>query len=175
MRRASLEDLNCSVAQSLEIIGEWWTVMILRDAFLGVTRFEQFQGRLGIARNVLSARLDGLVDHGVMERRVYDEARNRSDYVLTPKGQALWPVLVTLRQWGDEWVVGAGNESITLLHASCGQPTKGVLACEQCGEPLTLDQLDAVAGPGITDPDLLAHTKRAKAGLAEVSGGDGCA
>src|SRR6478752_4646818 len=98
--------MNCSIARSLEVIGEWWTLLILRDAFFGVTRFEVFQERLGIARNVLAARLDALVDHGVFERRCYDEARSRFDYVLTDKGKALWPVLVTIRQWGDEWISG---------------------------------------------------------------------
>src|SRR5829696_9377464 len=106
MRRASFEDMSCSVARSLEVIGEWWTLLILRDAFFGVTRFEEFQSRLGIARNILTKRLDTLVDAGIFERRVYDEARDRSDYVLTEKGRALWPVLVTLRQWGDEWAMG---------------------------------------------------------------------
>ena len=106
MRRVSFADMNCSIAQALEIIGEWWTPLILRDAFLGVTRFEEFHDRLGISRNILSARLDTLVDAGVMERRTYEEARGRSDYVLTDKGRELWPVLTTLRQWGDKWLLG---------------------------------------------------------------------
>src|SRR4051794_17159634 len=109
VRRASFEDMTCSIARSLEVIGEWWTLLILRDAFLGVTRFEEFQERSGIARNILSARLDTLVEHGVLERHCYDEARSRYDYVLTDKGKALWPVLVTIRQWGDEWEVGNRN------------------------------------------------------------------
>src|ERR671910_624925 len=102
MRRASFEDMSCSVALSLEVIGEWWTLLILRDAFFGVTRFEEFQTRLGIARNILAKRLDTLVEHGVLERRCYDNARGRYDYVLTDKGKALWPVLVTIRHWGEE-------------------------------------------------------------------------
>ncbi len=102
MRKASFADMNCSVAQSLEIIGEWWTLLILRDSFLGIRRFDDFVERLGISRNVLTTRLDTLVDAGLLERRPYDDARGRYDYLLTDKGRALWPVMTALRQWGDE-------------------------------------------------------------------------
>ena len=155
--------MNCSIARSLEVIGEWWTLLILRDAFFGVTRFEVFQERLGIARNVLASRLDTLVDHGVFERRCYDEARGRFDYVLTDKGKALWPVLVTLRQWGDEWISGAGNEPIGMVHTSCGAHTKAVLTCEQCGEQLHRRELRNVAGPGLDDEQLLPAATQAPA------------
>ena len=151
MRRSSFEDMNCSIARSLEVIGEWWTLLILRDAFLGVTRFEQFQARLGIARNILTSRLDTLVDAGVLERRLYDEARQRHDYVLTEKGRALWPVLVTIRQWGDEWILGKGNEPVSLLHKTCGHETHASLVCDQCGEHLTVRAVRAVLGPGGDD------------------------
>jgi DNA-binding HxlR family transcriptional regulator len=161
MRRASFEDMNCSIARSLEVIGEWWTLMILRDLFLGVTRFEQFQNRLGIARNILTNRLETLVDAGVVERRVYDEARQRADYVLTAKGRALWPVIVTLRQWGDEWILGKGNEPIELVHKACGERTQGQLVCDHCREPMGARDVRAVAGPGLGDPALIAANRRA--------------
>jgi DNA-binding HxlR family transcriptional regulator len=148
MRRASFEDMSCSIARSLEVIGEWWTPLILRDVFFGVTRFEELQARLGIARNILAKRLDTLVEHGVLERRCYDEARGRHDYVLTDKGRALWPVLVTIRQWGDEWVVGAGHEPIALVHNSCGERTTAILTCDHCGEELRGRDVRAVPGPG---------------------------
>jgi DNA-binding HxlR family transcriptional regulator len=151
VRRASFEDMNCSIARSLEVIGEWWTLLILRDAFFGVTRFEELQARLGIARNILAKRLDSLVGHGVLERRCYDEARGRNDYVLTDKGKALWPVLVTIRQWGDEWVVGAGNEPLALVHKTCGERTTAMLTCDHCGEELQPRDVRAVAGPGLHD------------------------
>src|SRR4051812_4866424 len=136
MRRASFADMNCSVARSLEIVGEWWTLLIVRDAFLGITRFEDFQRRLGIARNMLTARLDTLIEAGVMERRVYDEARDRADYVLTEMGRDLWPVLVSIRQWGDRWLSGEGNEPMVLVHTDCGEVTTAVLTCSACGEDL---------------------------------------
>ena len=159
MRRASFEDMNCSIAQSLEVIGEWWTLLILRDSFFGVTRFDDFQERLGVARNVLAARLDTLVDAGVMQRRVYDEARDRADYVLTDKGRALWPVLVAIRQWGDQWILGRDAAPIEMLHRRCGNRSHAELVCSACGEPLELDDIRAVAGPGLRDESLL-HRRR---------------
>jgi len=155
MQRASFEDMNCSIARSLEVIGEWWTILILRDAFFGVTRFDDFQARLGIARNILTKRLDTLIDHGVLEPRCYDEARGRNDYVLTDKGRALWPVLVTIRQWGDEWILGAGNEPIAMRHTTCGAETTAVLTCDHCGEQLNGHEIRAVAGPGLDDASTL--------------------
>jgi DNA-binding HxlR family transcriptional regulator len=149
--------MSCSVARSLEIVGEWWTLLIVRDAFFGVTRFEEFQERLGIARNVLTTRLETLVEHEVLERRCYDERRNRYDYVLTEKGKALWPVLVTLRQWGDEWIVGEGNEAIRLVHKDCGEPTVATLVCDHCGEELARKGVRVVAGPGLDDPGFLSR------------------
>ena len=148
MRKTSFADMNCSIAQSLEIIGEWWTLLILRDSFLGVRRFDDFVERLGIARNVLTNRLDTLVDAGILERRTYDEARRRSDYVLTDKGVALWPVMVALRQWGDEWVLGEGNEPILLEHRSCGHVAGAHLVCDHCGEELDARAVRVVPGPG---------------------------
>jgi DNA-binding HxlR family transcriptional regulator len=167
MRRASFEDMNCSVARSLEVIGEWWTLLILRDAFLGVTRFDEFQDRLGVARNVLAARLDTLVTAGVLDRRVYDEARGRADYELTEKGRALWPVLVAIRQWGDDWVVGRDLAPVETVHRSCGAVMRAEPVCTNCGERLEAGAVVPVPGPGLRDERLLAHVRRrgAPAGL----------
>jgi DNA-binding HxlR family transcriptional regulator len=151
VKRSSFADVNCSIAQSLEIIGEWWTLLILRDAFFGVRRFDEFVERLGIARNVLTNRLDTLVDHGVLERRAYDEGRARYDYVLTDKGRALWPVVTAIREWGDEWVLGAGNEPILVEHRACGQVTHTRLVCDCCGEALDARSVRVIAGPGADD------------------------
>jgi DNA-binding HxlR family transcriptional regulator len=144
MQRTSFEEMNCSIARTLEVIGEWWTPLIIRDAFFGVTRFEEFQHRLGIARNVLAARLDTLVDHGVLDRRPYDAARGRYDYVLTDKGRALWPVLVAIRQWGDEWIAGKGQEPVRMVHKTCGKRSIGILTCNVCGETLRREDIRSV-------------------------------
>jgi DNA-binding HxlR family transcriptional regulator len=159
VQRTSFEDMNCSIARSLEVIGEWWTPLILRDAFLGVSRFEEFQQRLGIARNVLAARLDTLVDHRVLDRHPYDEARRRYDYVLTDKGKALWPVLVALRQWGDEWSVGKGKEPVLIVHKTCGKRSTGVLTCDNCGARLRRADMRVVPGPGLEDPGMLRQSE----------------
>ncbi len=151
MKKVSFAAMQCSVAQALEVIGEWWTLLILRDAFLGVTRFDDFASRLGIARNVLTARLDTLVDNDVLIRVPYDEARGRSDYRLTDKGRALLPVLTAIRQWGDEWILGEEHAPVVVEHTTCGEISRGVLTCDHCGGELTTRTVRARRGPGATD------------------------
>lgn len=148
MRRSSFSDMTCSVAQSLEQIGEWWTLLIVRDALLGVRRFEDFQSRLGIARNVLSSRLDTLVDHGILERRAYSERPLRHEYVLTPKGKDLWSVMTAIRQWGDRWVYEPDQHPVVLVHDRCGHVCDAVPHCSECGEVLELRDLHVERGPG---------------------------
>ena len=171
MRRASFADMHCSIAQSLEVIGEWWTLLILRDSFLGVRRFEDFVSRLGIARNVLTDRLDTLVEAGVLDRRPYDEARGRYDYVLTDKGRALWPVMTAIRQWGDEWVLGGGNEPVLLEHESCGRRTTVRYTCDVCGEELDARSVRAVPGPAAGDEGFPAFSRERPAPSAARRGG----
>ncbi len=152
MRKVSFADMNCSIAQTLELVGEWWSLLIVRDVFLGVRRFDEFVERLGISRNVLTDRLDQLVAAEILERRPYDPGRGRYDYVLTERGRALWPVLTALRQWGDEWLVGEGNEPIVLRHVGCGQVTHVEAACSECGERLDARSVRAEPGPGAESP-----------------------
>jgi DNA-binding HxlR family transcriptional regulator len=136
MERKSFEGMSCSVAQCLEVIGEWWTMLIVRDAFLGVRRFDDFQSRLGISRNVLAQRLDKLVSAGVLERRLYQERPPRHEYVLTAKGHDLWPVLNALRQWGDRHAAPSGPP-VVLVHRACGHKAELVLSCAHCGQRVT--------------------------------------
>lgn len=150
MKRTTFDQMPCSVAQALEIIGEWWTPLILRDAFLGVTRFGDFQERLGIARNVLTTRLDALVEHGVLTRVPYQDHPVRYDYRLTEKGRDLWLVVAALREWGDRWEAPDGPP-VEVVHRSCGHPTHIVPTCSECGERLELADLRARRGPG-ADP-----------------------
>lgn len=147
MRKVSFADMHCSIAQTLEIVGEWWTLLILRDAFLGIRRFDHFVERLGISRNVLTNRLDTLVATGILERRPYDEARARYDYLLTDKGRALWPVMTALRQWGDQWIYGEGNEPLVIEHRDCGHVTNAEMRCAGCGELLDSRSVRAALGP----------------------------
>jgi DNA-binding HxlR family transcriptional regulator len=134
MRRTSFAALDCSIAQTLEVVGEWWTLLILRDAFLGVRRFEEFQRDLGIARNILTDRLNRLVEHGILERRPYQTQPPRSEYRLTEKGLDLYPVLLSLMRWGDRWAAGTAGPPLTLTHRDCGHEGLPVMSCAHCGE-----------------------------------------
>jgi DNA-binding HxlR family transcriptional regulator len=157
MRRASFDDMACSVAQSLEIIGEWWTPLILRDAFLGTKRFGDFQESLGIARNILSTRLDALVEHGVMKKVPYQDRPVRYDYKLTEKGRDLWLVVAALREWGDRWEAPDGPP-VLIEHRTCGHVTHIVPTCSACGEALSPFDLRARRGPGATHATPLRPT-----------------
>lgn len=147
MQRKSFEAMNCSVAQCLEVIGEWWSMLIVRDAFLGVRRFDEFQSRLGISRNILSTRLTGLVDAGVLDKVPYQDRPVRHEYRLTDKGRDLWPVLTAMRQWGDTWAAPDGPP-LELVHTSCGQITQVAHVCGVCGESIDHRSVRAVDGPG---------------------------
>ena len=140
--------MNCSVAAALEILGEWWTLLVLRDAFLGVRRFEDFQRRLGIARNVLTTRLQTLVAHGVLERRRYQERPERFEYRLTDKGLDLYPVLLSLMEWGDRWTGPEAGPPLVVVHRACGYESAPRLVCDHCGEPVAARDMQPVTGPG---------------------------
>ena len=147
MRRKSFEEMNCSVAQTLEVVGEWWTMLIVRDSFLGISRFDDFQQRLGISRNILSDRLEHLVAKGVMARVPYQEHPVRHDYRLTDKGRDLWLVLSAMREWGDRWEADDGPP-IEIEHKACGHVAKVVPTCSACGEELDARSVRARPGPG---------------------------
>jgi DNA-binding HxlR family transcriptional regulator len=157
MERKSFAGMDCSVAQCLEAVGEWWSMLIVRDAFLGVTRFEEFQGRLGISRNILQQRLVTLVDVGVFDRVPYSEHPLRHDYRLTDKGRDLWPVLTAMRQWGDRYAAPSGPP-IQIAHKSCGAISEAVLVCGSCGEAIGPRDVRAVAGPGRAEPPVVRGT-----------------
>jgi len=152
VQRKSFADLNCSVAQCLDAVGEWWSLLIVRDAFLGVTRFDDFQARLGISRNILARRLNHLVDNGILSRVPYQDHPPRSEYRLTDKGRDLWPVVTAMRQWGDQWAASAGAP-LMMKHTACGHLVHAVAACSHCGEPLTIAEITPAPGPGATDGD----------------------
>jgi DNA-binding HxlR family transcriptional regulator len=156
VERKSFSDMHCSVAQALEVVGEWWSMLIIRDAFLGVARFDDFQERLGISRNVLNQRLAHLVEHGVLAKVPYSEHPPRFDYRLTEKGRDLWPVLTTMRQWGDKHAAPSGPP-LELIHHSCGEISEAQLVCSGCGEPIGPRNVEAVAGPGAVEPLILAE------------------
>jgi len=149
MRRTSFKGTNCSVAATLEIVGEWWSLLVVREAFLGLRRFEQLQERLGIARNVLTTRLRTLVAHGVLERVPYQDRPPRFEYRLTDKGRALFPVIVSLMAWGDRWAVQCGPP-LHLVDRETGKPVEPVLIDRRTGRAIELSGVRAVPGPGAT-------------------------
>ena len=150
MGRTRFDQLNCGIAQALEILGDWWTLLIVRDAFFGIRRFSDFQAELGISKNILSDRLQRLVDHEVLEPRDVGESGSRFEYHLTEKGEALLPVLTTLREWSDEWVFGEGNEPVLIKHRKTGRPIPKLRLRDARGRPLGRRDLRTEAGPGAT-------------------------
>jgi DNA-binding HxlR family transcriptional regulator len=133
-RTADYSKESCTIAATLEVIGDPWTLLVIRDAFQGVRRFEQWQDRLGVARNVLAARLKSLVRHGVLESQAYSERPLRHEYVLTRKGKDLYAVLLTLHGWGAKHLYGESGAGVAFIHKSCGNVLDPTLACACCGE-----------------------------------------
>ena len=136
MKRKPLGHMNCSIAQTLDVVGDPWTLLIVRDALFGTSRFEDFQRSLDIPRATLATRLDTLVEHGVMERRPYQSSPERHDYVLTDKGRDLRRVMVSLLQWGDEWS-SLPEPPVTLLDADTGAEIEPVYVDAVSGRPLS--------------------------------------
>ena len=148
MPKQSFADISCSIARTVDVVGQRWTPLILRDLFAGMSRFEDIRRDLGIASNVLAARLDDLERHGVVERRRYQSMPVRHDYVLTDKGRDLYPVIATLLAWGDKWQADPDGPPALIVHADCGHVTTAKTVCAECGGELKSDNAVAVAGPG---------------------------
>lgn len=133
-RTADYSNERCSLAGTLEIIGDPWTLLIIRDAFFGVRRFEQWQASLGVARNVLASRLRILTQHGVMAKETYSTRPLRQEYVLTPKGRDLFPILMAMRDWGDQHVYAGDRKPRVYTHIACGQTFKPKIVCACCND-----------------------------------------
>jgi DNA-binding HxlR family transcriptional regulator len=148
----------CSIAKALEVVGERWSLLIVRDVMNGRRRFDELQDGLGIARNVLSARLQRLVDEDILERRVYQSNPERYEYFLTEKGLDLWPALVALLAWGDRHSPNPAGPPMLIVHKECGGRVNDRGTCETCGEVLNARDARAFPGPGL---ETLALAKRA--------------
>jgi DNA-binding HxlR family transcriptional regulator len=152
----------CSIARALEVIGERWTLLILRDAVLGLTRFEEFQDSLGIASNVLTNRLKLLCEQGVLERRPDEQRPGRPKYVLTDKGREVAPALITLMKWGDRHYPTPNGPPRLTLHTGCGGTVGADLHCERCGKHVSVDELELRPGPALTAANARDHAGTAK-------------
>jgi len=151
MRWDDIDQQICSVARTLSVVGERWTLLILRDAFFGTRRFDEFQHNLGITRHRLSERLGKLVEHGVLVKVPYNDRPVRYEYRLTRKGLGLYPVLMSLTRWGDEWMDDGEGVPLEYVHLACGNRTTPTLTCSECGEPLRPEEVTPRIGPALQD------------------------
>jgi DNA-binding HxlR family transcriptional regulator len=149
MQRKSLAETQCPIARSLERVGEWWNILILRDAFRGYSRFDEFQGSLGIAPNILARRLKGLVESGLLEKRRYQERPTRFEYVLTERGRDFRPVMWTLLAWGNRHFAPEGA-SVELIDSETGKVADPMLVDRNSGKPLIAPQFRTAPGPAAT-------------------------
>lgn len=146
MLRNDYENQSCSIAGALEVVGERWSLLIVRDILLGLRRFDEIQADLGIARNVLQTRLTRLQEHGVIERVPYQQRPLRHEYLLTEKGLDLWPMIVALMKWGDRYAAPEGGPAVLIEHRGCGGAVDEHRICERCGA--RLGARDAIGRPG---------------------------
>lgn len=144
MKWDEVGEMNCSVARTLSIIGDRWTMLIIRNAFLGTRRFADFQSQLGMTKHLLSERLKRLVDVGVLKKVAYQQGRY--EYRFTNKGRALYPVMLAMTAWGDAWLDEGKGAPLLYVHKGCGKQMTPTICCSECGEPVT--GKDVIVGPG---------------------------
>lgn len=157
MRWEELEQQPCSLARTLSVVGDRWTLLVLRESFLGIRRFDEFEKRLGITRHVLADRLKKLVEGGVLAKVAYQQRPLREEYCLSAKGRDLYPAVLALVNWGDRHMSGPEGAPIRHIHRSCGQPMHGVLVCSDCGEPLGARDVMLEEAPALKGQLLPAH------------------
>jgi DNA-binding HxlR family transcriptional regulator len=157
MRWEELEQQPCSLARTLSVVGDRWTLLVLRESFLGIRRFDEFGKRLGITRHVLADRLKKLVEAAVLDKVAYQQRPLREEYCLSAKGRDLYPAIMALVHWGDRHMSGAEGAPIRHIHRGCGKPMHGVLVCSECGEPLAARDVTLEEAPALKGLLLPAH------------------
>jgi DNA-binding HxlR family transcriptional regulator len=148
MQRTRFGDMACSIARTLDVIGEPWSPLILRDVFVGISRFDQIQRDLDISRKVLTERLKWLVENGVLERRAYSDRPPRHEYTLTAKGLELCDLLMAMVRWGDRHTAGEEGPPVLYRHHACGRIGHADPRCSECGRPMHASDVDVLPGPG---------------------------
>lgn len=141
MKWDEIGEQPCSIARALSIVGDRWTLLVLRNAFMGMRRFDDFQQQLGVIRHVLADRLKRLVEHEILEKRPYIERQQRFEYCLTEKGLELYPVLMSMVTWADKWMDDGTGKPMQLMHKQCGKVFTAITVCSECGEPLHARQV----------------------------------
>jgi DNA-binding HxlR family transcriptional regulator len=148
MKRVDTSDWPCTVARATAVLGDHWNVLIMRQACLGVRRFDDFQRDLGIGRNMLTLRLNGLVDEDMLRRVEYQQRPPRHEYRLTDKGRDVYPILAAMAAWGERWLSGPEGPPIKLHHTTCHHDMRAVVVCSECAQPLDVREVQVLAGPG---------------------------
>ncbi|QWF78761.1 winged helix-turn-helix transcriptional regulator [Amycolatopsis sp. CA-230715] len=148
MQRTQFGNMTCSIARTLDVIGEPWSPLILRDIYVGLTRFEQIREDLNISRKVLTVRLKWLVDNGVLETRPYSDRPPRHEYVLTEQGRELCDLLLSMVRWGDRWRAGYAGPPVLYRHHACGKIAHVEPVCSECGGAMHATDVDVLPGPG---------------------------
>lgn len=148
MKGTPFREWPCSVARTADLMGDRWTLVLLRELFYGQTRFEQFVSALAIPRTTLTDRLDRLVKAGVLNRVVYQRDPTRHEYLLTEKGRDFFPVMAAINAWGDKWATDEAGVPVVLTHTTCGEPLDPVLVCGSCEQPVRAEEMTASFGPG---------------------------
>ncbi len=151
MKRTDTSGWPCTIARSADVLGDHWNLLLIRQACLGTRRFEDFQRALGIGRNILSLRLNRLVDEGILQRVSYQEHPPRDEYRLTEKGREVYPILAAMAAWGDRWLTGPEGTPLVLHHTTCDHDMHAVVVCSECAEPIDVREVRARFGPGHPD------------------------
>ena len=155
--------MNCGIGQALDVLGDWWTLLIVRDAFFGVRRFGDFERSLGIAKNILSARLHHLVDRGIFELVDVGSEGRRFEYRLSEKGEALLPILTALRDWSDDWIFGRGKEPVIVRDRRTRRRIPKLRVTDADGRPLSRRDLRTLPGPGASSETIRRLRRRSAA------------
>jgi DNA-binding HxlR family transcriptional regulator len=148
MQRTPFGEMACSIARTLDAVGEPWTPLIVRDVFVGIGRFDELHRDLGISRKVLAERLQALIEREILVRKAYSQRPPRYEYVLTPKGLEICEVIFAMIAWGDRWTAGEAGPPALLRHTVCGEVAHAVVTCSSCGERLAAADVRPEPGPG---------------------------
>jgi DNA-binding HxlR family transcriptional regulator len=168
MEKTSFAQMRCSLARGLDMIGDWWSPLIIRDLFLNITRFDELVEDLGISRNLLTRRLKSLVKHGVIERVAYQQRPVRYVYRLTEAGRDLVPAILALTAWGDRWARPREGSPILFVHRSCGHLFEPKVTCSACAEVISAEMIKPIPGPGgATKPGTMLVAKRLRAAMPQ--------
>lgn len=158
MKRVDTSDWPCTIARSVALLGDHWNLLLVRQACRGTRRFDDFQRELGIGRNILTVRLNHLVDEGLMQRVAYQDNPPRSEYRLTQQGREVYPILAAMAAWGERWLTGPEGTPLVLHHTTCDHDMQAVVVCSECAAPIDVRETTARRGPGYRAHDEPAVT-----------------